>query len=407
MGGTDLLTVTSSLVDIATDLDMNSNQISNLADPTSAQDGATKAYVDGLLSSVITVTDGSSSTSLADNDTLTFNGTANEVTVSENSGTITIGLPNSIIASVTGNLTGDVTGNLTGDVTGAVSSISNHSTSNLSEGLNLYYTNARVMSFLNGSLNGSIIPNANETYDLGSNTYKFRDLYLSGSSITLGTAEITSSSGSVVLPAGSAVSGAGTLLDTTTSNTDDLAEGSVNLYYTDARARSSISATGSLGYNSSTGVISFTQGNTDTVAEGSTNLYYTNTRVQSYLDSGVSTIATSGNLTVGGNLTVSGTTTTINTETINLADNTIVLNSNETSSPTQDSGIEVERGTSANKTLVWNETNDYWTIGSETFVAGTFSGTATEAQYADLAEKYTSDNVYSVGTVMAVGGVNR
>lgn len=36
------------------------------------------------------------------------------------------------------------------------------------------------------------------------------------------------------------------------------------------------------------------------------------------------------NLTIGGNLTVSGTTTTINTETIDLADNTIVLNSNAT-----------------------------------------------------------------------------
>lgn len=35
-------------------------------------------------------------------------------------------------------------GNLTGSVTGTVSSIANHSTTNLSEGTNLYYTNARV-----------------------------------------------------------------------------------------------------------------------------------------------------------------------------------------------------------------------------------------------------------------------
>lgn len=40
--------------------------------------------------------------------------------------------------------------------------------------------------------------------------------------------------------------------------TDAVPEGSTNLYYTDARARAAISATGSLSYNSSTGVISFT-----------------------------------------------------------------------------------------------------------------------------------------------------
>ena len=78
-----------------------------------------------------------------------------------------------------------------------------------------------------------------------------------------------------------------------------------------------------------------------------------------------------GNLTVSGDLTVSGTTTTVNTETINLADNQIVLNSNYTgSSPTENGGIEIERGTLTNKTLVWDETNDKWTVGTETFVSG-------------------------------------
>jgi len=60
-------------------------------------------------------------------------------------------------------------------------------------------------------------------------------------------------------------------------STSDLSEGT-NEYHTTARARSSISATGSLSYNSSTGVMSFTQGNTDTISEGSSNLYYTDAR---------------------------------------------------------------------------------------------------------------------------------
>ena len=62
------------------------------------------------------------------------------------------------------------------------------------------------------------------------------------------------------------------------ADTDALSEGSSNLYFTNARARSAISENSTqLAYNSSTGVLTFTQGNTDTVTEGSSNLYYTNT----------------------------------------------------------------------------------------------------------------------------------
>jgi hypothetical protein len=83
-------------------------------------------------------------------------------------------------------------------------------------------------------------------------------------------------------------------------------------------------------------------------------------------------------LVVTRNLTVSGTTTTINTDEINIADNQIVLNSDFTgSSPTESAGIEVERGTQTNKSLQWNESDDKWTVGSETFVAGTFEGNLT------------------------------
>ena len=82
--------------------------------------------------------------------------------------------------------------------------------------------------------------------------------------------------------------------------------------------------------------------------------------------------AITGDLVIGGDLTVSGTTTTINTETINLADNVIVLNSNETGTPSQNAGIEVERGTSSNVNFQWNETNDYWEFGqTDVFFEGT------------------------------------
>ena len=73
-------------------------------------------------------------------------------------------------------------------------------------------------------------------------------------------------------------------------------------------------------------------------------------------------VDTTGDVTVGGNLTVNGTTTTLNTETLAIEDNIVVLNSNVTGSPTTNAGIEVERGTSSNVSVRWNETSDKWEI---------------------------------------------
>lgn len=71
-------------------------------------------------------------------------------------------------------------------------------------------------------------------------------------------------------------------------------------------------------------------------------------------------VTITNNLVVGGNLTVSGTVTTVNTETILLADNILTLNSNATGTPTENAGIEVERGDSTNVGVIWNEATDRW-----------------------------------------------
>jgi hypothetical protein len=73
-------------------------------------------------------------------------------------------------------------------------------------------------------------------------------------------------------------------------------------------------------------------------------------------------LETTGNVVIGGNLTVNGDTTTLNTETLSVEDNTIVLNSNATGSPTLNAGIEVERGDSANVSVRWNESTDSWEL---------------------------------------------
>ena len=75
---------------------------------------------------------------------------------------------------------------------------------------------------------------------------------------------------------------------------------------------------------------------------------------------GTGSNVTFNDLIVSGNLTVSGTTTTVNTAEILLEDNIITLNSGEAGTPSTNAGIEIERGTSTNTVLRWNESNDKW-----------------------------------------------
>lgn len=105
---------------------------------------------------------------------------------------------------------------------------------------------------------------------------------------------------------------------------------------------------------------------------------YTDANVVSLLSSfGSNTITTTGavatgDMTITGNLTVTGETTYANTTTVNLGDNIITLNADipQGSAPGVDAGIEVDRGSSANVALLWNETSDKWTFtnnGSDYF----------------------------------------
>jgi hypothetical protein len=68
------------------------------------------------------------------------------------------------------------------------------------------------------------------------------------------------------------------------------------------------------------------------------------------------------NLTVGGNLNVTGTINSVNTTQVNIVDNKINLNTDFTGAPTADAGIRVERGEGADVEILWNETNDNWTL---------------------------------------------
>jgi len=76
-------------------------------------------------------------------------------------------------------------------------------------------------------------------------------------------------------------------------------------------------------------------------------------------------VTVTGNLTIGGNLDVQGTINSISTTEVNIVDNKVVLNTNVTGAPSANAGLKVNRGTSSDVELLWNETDDQWTLTND------------------------------------------
>ena len=106
-----------------------------------------------------------------------------------------------------------------------------------------------------------------------------------------------------------------------------------------------------------------------------------------------------GNLTVTGDLTVSGSTTYLNTATLQVEDNKVVLNSNATGTPTVDAGIEVERGDFPNAELFWDESEGKWTSsnGSASYALSLAGHTHTSSDITNFQEA-VEDVVGSLAT---------
>ena len=137
-------------------------------------------------------------------------------------------------------------------------------------------------------------------------------------------------------------------------NSDDISEGSTNLYFTNTRADARVNAV---------------LPNTGSLSEGS-NLYFTNARADARVDAKLAS-----DVTIGGNLTVSGTQTVVNSTTTETVDNIFRVNSDGTS---QDAGFEANiAGTM--KSVLYDVSEIEWTFGNENVKASTFEGALTGA----------------------------
>ena len=148
---------------------------------------------------------------------------------------------------------------------------------------------------------------------------------------------------------------------------------------------------------------------TDNLTEGTTNKYFTTANIDSTIVGGSGVTVNSGaisigqdvapsanptfaGLTINGNLTVTGATTVLESNQISVGDNIIELNADlpEDQSPSQDAGIIINRGSEDDVRLVWDETNDRFTVDTNTFVASQFIGDLT-GQVSDISNHTTDD----------------
>src|SRR5210317_614809 len=321
-----------------------------------------KAYVDNNITAQdLDLADGDGNTGAVDLDSqsLTLQGTANESTVGLSGQTYTIGLPPSITVNVTGQ----------------ASDISNHSTTDLSEGTNLYYTTARFDTAFSGKSTTDLSEGTNLYYtttrantDIDARVDKAFVDALNVDADTLdgndSTAFATAAQGALADSATQPSDNISTL--TNDSNIIDLTDISV----TDS------GGDGSLAYNNATGVITYTGPSqaevlahisagtgitiSGTGAIATTITQYADSDVQSYLSGGTgvtlsgagefsigqavattdnvtfnnvtvdgvlnsnditaANISIDGNATITGNLTVEGTTTQVDSTTVTVAD---------------------------------------------------------------------------------------
>ena len=175
----------------------------------------------------------------------------------------------------------------------------------------------------------------------------------------------------------------GANLDLSSKDTDDLSEGSTNQYYTDARARGAISVTdaggdGSLTYNSGTGAITYTGPSAAEVrAHFSAGTGVTISSGQISIGQAVATTSdvTFNDVTVSGDLTVNGTTTTLNTATLDVEDKNITLNagSGDTSGSANGAGITIQDAVNSttDSTILWNQSNSEFDFSHGINVTGT------------------------------------
>ena len=131
--------------------------------------------------------------------------------------------------------------------------------------------------------------------------------------------------------------------------------------------------------------------------------WYSN-ETEASINSGTITIGLPDNVTIGGNatitgnLTVNGSTVTNSATNTTIEDQLIELGTGNSGSPSGDSGIIIERGSSDNAFMGWDESADSFKLGTTT-ATGASSGDLTITAADLVVAELSASNIDASGTV--------
>jgi len=260
-------------------------------------------------------------------------------------------------------------------------------------------------------VSGDITPDANVSYDLGNNTNRFKDLYLSGSSITLGFQEITSNATHTTftnrVAADQFIGNVVGILQGDAGNVSNVqganVAGQVNFAAT-ANAVAGANVSGTVALASVAGTVSgAAQANITSVGTLSSLTVSANVsagnvnatgKVFAPTIEGTEVVTGTGGLSMpsGGNIAGNGSVNL--TGIANIAGTGSISGFGISASSVDTTTITATALTSGANTTAGSITGN-WSLTA---------GSKLEATYADLAEYYNGEEVYEPGTVVCFGG---
>ena len=438
-------------------ISMGSNTVTNVTDPSGAQDAATKNYVDSALSSGTTIftlqADSGSNDAVETGNTVDFEGTANEIETAVSANKITIGLPTNVTIgnnlTVTGAITGQVdfdqlkiTGNkLESSVSNADLTLDSNGTGTINVSANKITNLATPVASADATTKAYVDTQISAISSIteGNSNVTVTDSG-TGSVVTTvdGVAEITTISakttfgGNLVIPDGATI---GTVTDadsitiaaagdvtvsqglivtgnltvngtTTTLNTSEMKIDDINLTIADGAADSAAANGAGITIDGAGATITYAHTGTKFVFNkpvdtGANNITTTGTVSGDHSGDGSALTALNGSQVTTGTVAAARVATLNQNTSGTAAIATTITVADEgtdaTCFPTFVTAATGNLGAKTDSVLTYNSSNG--TLG-----ATTFSGVATSAQYADLAELYVPDAEYPPGTVLTVGG---